>query len=148
MKRLPPLPVALAALAILAVLGACGPKYRAGTLEPEGGYPPSVVDDRTLVQQITALDVEPSPGGVIIRAQGLPPTQGWWNAGLVNVTDEKTPAGTLVYEFRARPPLGAAAAGSAQSRKIETAAYANNIELEGIRSITVKGAQNSRSARP
>ncbi len=148
MKRLPPLPAAFTALAVLAALGACGPKFRPGTLEPEGGYPPSVVDDRLLVQQVTALEVEPSPGGVIIRAQGLPPTQGWWDAGLVNVTDDKTPAGTMVYDFRARPPLGAAAVGTTQSRKIETGAYANSIELEGIRSITVKGAQNSRSARP
>ena len=74
MKRLPPLPTALAVLTVLAVLGACGPKFRPGSLEPEGGYPPSIVDERPLVQQITGLDVEPSPGGVIIRAQGLPPT--------------------------------------------------------------------------
>ena len=148
MKRLPLRPVAIFAVAIVAVLAACGPKFRAGSLEPEGGYPPSVVDTRTLVQQVTALDLEPSPGGVIIRAQGLPPTQGWWNAGLANVTDDKTPAGTLVYEFRVRAPLGSEPVGTAQSRKIEAGAYANNIELQGIRSSTVKGTQNSLSARP
>ena len=148
MKRLPPLPTALAVLTVLAVLGACGPKFRPGSLEPEGGYPPSIVDERPLVQQITGLDVEPSPGGVIIRAQGLPPTQGWWDAGLVNVTDDKSPAGTLVYEFRVRPPLAPTPVGTTQSRRIDAGAYANTMELGGIRSIMVKGAQNSLSARP
>ena len=39
-------------------------------------------DPRPLVQQVTALEVARQPGGAIIHATGLPPTQGWWEAAL------------------------------------------------------------------
>lgn len=138
----------LAALIVTVALAGCGgPKFRKGSLEPEGGYPPSISDERPLVAQVTALDVEPTAGGIIIRATGLPPTQGYWQPGLLNVTDENSPKGTLVYEFRAWPPMAPAPVGGEGSRRLETAAYASNVELQGIGTITVQGAQNSRSVR-
>ena len=40
-------------------------------------------DPRQLVAQVTTLDVAETAGGAIVRANGLPPTQGWWKAELV-----------------------------------------------------------------
>ncbi|MCA8880903.1 MAG: hypothetical protein KDA73_13335 [Rhodobacteraceae bacterium] len=138
----------IAAVLGVALLAACGTRYAENSLAPEGGYPAPLSDGRPLVAQITGLQLERTAGGVIIRAEGLPTVQGYWNAGLVNVTSDRTPKGSLVYEFRARPPLEAMPAGTPASRRIEAAAYANSIEIRGISTITVTGAQNSRSARP
>ena len=34
-------------------------------------------DDRVLVAQVLEMSVDKTPGGAIIRATGLPPSQGW-----------------------------------------------------------------------
>ncbi|OZA08094.1 MAG: hypothetical protein B7Y02_12980, partial [Rhodobacterales bacterium 17-64-5] len=40
-------------------------------------------DPRPLVAEVLTMVVEPIPGGAIVRATGLPPTQGWWQAELI-----------------------------------------------------------------
>lgn len=106
--------------------------------------PETRVDQRLLVQQVTGLVLEPSPGGVIVRATGLPPTQGYWEAELVpgEVTD-----GKIVYEFRVFPPLSRKIVATPRSREIEVAAYLSNNKLAKINEISVQGASNSRSSR-
>ena len=37
----------------------------------------------SLVAEVVTLEVAPIPEGAIVRANGLPPTQGWWEAELV-----------------------------------------------------------------
>ncbi len=101
-------------------------------------------DTRALVAQVTLLKVEPYPGGAIVRATGVPPTQGYWDAELVaQPVDEQ---GRLVYEFRAFPPPLPAAAGAPFARQITVAATLSNIELQGVTSIVVQGAGNALSA--
>jgi hypothetical protein len=112
-------------------------------IEPEGGYRPAPIDDRPLADQIIDVTVEPTPGGVIVSAKGLPPTQGYWNADLVKLEDSAP--GTVTYHFRMRPPLAAERVGSPLSREVVAGAYLSNTELAGVRQITVIGAQNSRS---
>lgn len=75
---------------------------RAARSVPADAYAP-VPDPRPLVDQVIAMAVEPIPGGAILRATGLPPTQGFWDAELVQVEGtEAAPidADVLVFDFR------------------------------------------------
>jgi len=53
----------------------------------------------------------------------------------------------LTYDFRVETPAGFQAIGSAASRRITAAATLSNDELASVRSIQVRGANNSRSSR-
>ncbi|WP_193141066.1 MULTISPECIES: hypothetical protein [unclassified Meridianimarinicoccus] len=117
------------------------------TLEPEDGYDPIVTDSRRPVATITDLRIAPSPGGVIVQANGLPPTQGYWDLELVRVGEDAAPASEIRLEFRARPPIGETAVGTAESRDLEVATFLSNHELAGVSRITVIGQSNSRTAR-
>lgn len=107
-----------------------------------------VIDDRPLVEQITALTIERTPGGAIIRATGLPATQGWYAPELVNEDIDGEPVdGILLYSFRAVPPEGPQASSTVQSRELIAAVHVSDIVLARTREIRVTGATNARSAR-
>ena len=102
-------------------------------------------DDRQLVAEIVSLDVDPLPGGAIIRAMGLPPRQGYWEADLVEVGRDGS---ELVFEFRVYQPLDPATrVGPQQSREILAGTSLTTQDLAGIRSIVVVAQQNRRSVR-
>ena len=102
-------------------------------------------DPRPLIAEVTTLKIEPYPGGAIIRATGLPPTQGWWSAELVRVESGET--GVLVYDFRIFPPPGAQPAGAPRSREVTVATAISDITLEGVAKIVVQGAAGAMSSR-
>ena len=102
-------------------------------------------DQRLLVAQVTALKIEQTPDGAILRATGLPPSQGWWKAALVKVDQDD--AARLVYEFRLYPPLAPAPASTPRSREITVAVALSNQQLQGISTITVQGEGNALSSR-
>lgn len=104
-----------------------------------------VADKRLLVAQVLTLKIEQTPDGAIIRATGLPPTQGWWKAALVKVDQDD--AAKLIYEFRVFPPITPFPAGSPVSREITVAISVSNQKLDGIKSIIVQGAANALSSR-
>lgn len=107
--------------------------------------PGEKTDPRGLVETVLSMQVEPIPGGAIVRARGLNPTQGWWDAELVKQdVDEQ---GVLVYEFRLLPPIARADVNTQQSREIDVAIYISDIKLQDVREIVVQGATNARSAR-
>lgn len=144
---------ASAVLALCLATAGCGDRIsgwfsqpEADSLEPEGGYSPAVVDSRGLVANVTGMRVENTPGGAIVYATGLPPTQEFWDVDLVRIEGDDIPASELRYEFRVRAPVGEAAIGTQESRDLEAAAFATNLDLRGIRRITVIGQENSRSA--
>jgi hypothetical protein len=103
-----------------------------------------LADQRALVAQVTGLTLDRMPGGVIVRATGLPPTQGFWEAELVARPIED---GAITYDFRVFPPVTPKASSTPQSREIVVATYLSNIKLETIRQITVQGASNARTSR-
>jgi hypothetical protein len=113
---------------------------------PEG----EIIDPRPLIGEVTGLVAEPSPGGVIIRATGVPPTQGYWDAALLPDNPELTPDedGVLGFDFRAAMPLVPQGVGSPRAREIVTGYFLSNQDLEGIRTVTVRGERNARSIRP
>ena len=106
-----------------------------------------VIDDRPLVQSIDSVVIEQLPGGVIVRATGLPDMQGWYDAQLVREGGAASGTGVAVYSFRARPPEQPTRVSTRQSREVIAAAFLSNIELEGISGIRVLSASNAMSVR-
>jgi len=102
-----------------------------------------ITDGRQLVDQVTELAVDATPEGAIIRAVGLPPVQGFWDAELVRV--QSADPSLAVYEFRVLPPLKRRAQTAPQSREIIAGAALSNRQLSGIRGIVVRGQRSQRS---
>lgn len=101
------------------------------------------VDDRQLVTDVISLSVDPLPGGAIVRAMGLPPRQGYWEADLVEVGRED---GEIVFEFRVYRPVDAnTRVGTQRSREILAGTSLTTQDLAGIRQIVVIAQQNRRS---
>lgn len=122
-----------------------------GTSAPESLIPANtvvVVDDRPLVDQVTELVVERAPGGVIVRATGLPPTQGFWAGDLVPVGGDEVPDGVLALEFKVLPPTETRPAAAPQTREIVVAEFLSDQSVRQFSRITVIGARNQRSVSP
>jgi hypothetical protein len=148
----------LAALVVVLTLGACGVIResrlnpfnwfgRSERAEPVAPAAAPVVpgDPREQVASVTALVIEQVSGGAIVRATGLTPRQGYWEAELVpRPLDEK---GTLVFDFLVFPPPGATAVSTPQSREIAVAYFLSNFKLQTIGAIIVQGKDGARSAR-
>lgn len=102
-------------------------------------------DPRPLVQQVTALEVARQPGGAIVTATGLPPTQGWFDAALVPEGDGSVKDGVLTYRFVVNAPLELRRTSTPQSREVTAAVFLSDIRLQEVRKIVVQGASNSRA---
>lgn len=145
----------LAALAAGLLLAGCG-AIRESRLNPFNWFGRSeervalpvaepAADPRALAAEVLSLDIEPYPGGAIIKATARTPNQGWWDAELVaRPLDEN---GVLVYDFRIFPPLTATPAGTAQSREVTVATAISDIKLDGVTEIVVRGESNARASR-
>ncbi len=148
-------------LIITLVLAGCG-RVRESRLNPfnwfgrstettqtvaEGVVPGRPDDGRILVAQVTELEVARQPGGAIIRASGLPPTQGWWNTDLIAENNGEPVDGVLTYRFVIAEPLTATRVSTPQSRELTAATFISDIKLANVRQIVVLGAENSRSSR-
>lgn len=102
-------------------------------------------DKRQMVDQVLDMVIEPTPQGAIVRATGLTPKQGYYDAELVALpVDDK---GVLVYEFRVMPSPFDKPVGAPRTREVTVAAALSVIKLEGISQIVVQGANNARSSR-
>ena len=103
---------------------------------------------RPLVREITALVIDRTPGGAIVRATALPPSQGWFAPELVSLDPDGRPIdGVLSYGFRAVPPETPTRASTRQSRELSAGVFVSNAVLDRVRVIQVTGARNSRIAR-
>lgn len=102
-------------------------------------------DPRLLVSEVVSLSVDPYTSGAIVRAKGIPPSQGWWDAELVaRPLDEN---GVLVYDFRVFPPVTNTPAGTPRSREITVAVSISSVKLDGVNEIVVQGETNALSSR-
>lgn len=139
----------LLVLSLVLTLGAClsrlnplnwfgGEREQRITVEAGAGAS-DPFDPRVLVTEIIQLSVEPTTSGAIVRATGVTPSQGYYEAELVAV--ERTES-ALTLEFRAAPPVGTATAGLQQ---IVAGVSLSVGELAGLREITVIGQTNRRS---
>ncbi len=98
-----------------------------------------VVDNRPLVSIITALSVDRTPDGAIVRASGQTEGQGFFNAELVPLQQIN---GTLTLAFRAAAPN----ATQTGTQTITTAYVLTTAELASIQRIQVQGATNGLSS--
>lgn len=97
------------------------------------------IDGRGLAAEITQLSVEQTTSGAIVRATGVTPVQGFFDAELVLVEETES---ALVYEFRVAAPLDA---GTAGLQVIAVGTELSVGELAGIRTITVISQSNRRT---
>jgi hypothetical protein len=144
-------------LLCLAVLASCG--FRDSRLNPLNWFggsqaaqveplvPASVPDPRALVAEVIDMQVDPLPGGAILRATGRAPTQGYWQADLVLRTGPDQDPTAQIYDFRIFPPVTPAAVSTPQSREVTVALYLSDIDLAGVQSISVQAASNARATR-
>ncbi len=148
----------LAALALTMLLSACGTirdsrfnplNWFGGTRSAPATLGPSelVVDNRPLVAQVTALAIERTSTGAIVRAEGLTPTQGWWDGELVPQTSLRPIDGVVVYHFRIASPGRTTRVSTPQSRSVTVATTLSQAELDAIREVVVVGAGNQLTAR-
>ncbi|ESW59252.1 MAG: hypothetical protein Q27BPR15_18560 [Rhodobacter sp. CACIA14H1] len=111
----------------------------------EDTAPVEAQDPRLLVADVVSLNVDPYSAGAIVRAKGIPPTQGWWEAELVaRPIDEN---GVQVYDFRVFPPVTETPAGTPMSREITVAVSISAVKLDQISEIVVQGQNNALSSR-
>ena len=113
-------------------------------LTPEGALEPAK-DIRPLVAEVANMRIERAPGGAVVRATGLPQTQGFHTAELIEVETETR--GLLAFEFRVVPSRPGARVGSAPSREITVGKFVSDIALQSITAIEVRGQDNVRRTR-
>ena len=114
---------------------------------PQLGEISTVQDNRPAVEQITALSVERTSSGALVRAEGLVPTLGWWDAELVAENHGRPVDGVMTYRFVAAAPRTPQPTGSVRARTIVAAVPISEIMLEQTARVVVAGATNSRSIR-
>ena len=117
-----------------------------GSTTEEVVTPAETEDPRPRIAQVTSLVIEPTPTGAIVRATGLPPTQGWWGATLAPETDEPV-GGEMVYVFRAVPPRDPQPISTVRSRELTVARSLSQQDLAATRTVRVIGARNALVAR-
>jgi len=102
------------------------------------------VDNRPLITTVSTMTIDRTTTGAIVRATGVAPTQGFFNAELVSRGIEN---GVLTLDFRAQAPADFGADGSVRSRQISAAYILDRAELASIRSVRVQGATDARVSR-
>jgi hypothetical protein len=147
----------LLGLGAVALVASCG-RIRESRLNPFNWFggsrrrervadsrPVEAQDPRPLVAEVVSLNVDPYSSGAIVRAKGIPPSQGWWDAELVaRPIDEN---GVLVYDFRVFPPVTETPTGTPMSREITVGISISTVKLDQINEIVVQGASNALSSR-
>lgn len=146
----------IAAFGILVILAGCG-SVRDSRINPFNWFGPDrgetltpkeiadKQDARPRVDQVVSLRAEQVTGGAIVNAVGLPLTQGFYSAELVQIPSDQR--GVLDLEFRIVPPQRAIRQGTQASREVTVAKLLTSQDLAGVTTIRVLGARNVRSVR-
>lgn len=106
-----------------------------------------VADGRVPVDQLTRMELKRMPGGAILTATGLPPTQGWWDAELIpQDPDEVAVDGVLTYRFVVNKPDRLTRQSTPQSRELTAGRFLSDQTLAGVRRVVVVAARNSMTS--
>ncbi|MCK0148575.1 hypothetical protein MWU54_00945 [Marivita sp. S6314] len=97
------------------------------------------------IADVTELLIERRPGGAIIRATGQASRVGPYDVRLMANEADSTDD-TLVLDLRALQQPGPRNTGP-RARQVTVAVWITDQDLRGIRTITVRGANNARSSR-
>ncbi|NKB29642.1 MAG: hypothetical protein GKR99_19625 [Rhodobacteraceae bacterium] len=105
-------------------------------------------DPRPLMEQVTTLEIEPSPGGALIRVSGSAPTTGYYGVDLLEVNEGVPVGGILTYHFvAAPPPRDRAVTPGGQTLQVTAAKFVSEQVLAETREILVVAERNARSAK-
>ena len=107
---------------------------------------PSTPAEQPLVQRVLRVELERLPGGAILKATGLPPTQGHFDANLTLIEGEGDRV--LTYAFRLTPPTAPQRVSTQASREVVAGLFISSQDLAGVREVRVVGAENSQGRRP
>lgn len=118
------------------------------TLEPEGGFLAARVDPRPLAPRVDAMTIERVTGGIIVRANAVMPSQGFWDADLVPALGDNPEDGIYRLDFRAWPPTSVARVGPPRSRELTVAAFIASGDLDEVRTIAVTTQAGTISRSP
>lgn len=112
--------------------------YTLGDDAPEGAYDPVAVP-------VSSAVAERALHGVILRAESITPTQGYYAAALDvgEAGPEPDASGTLTVRFTALPPTTPQATGAPQTRRLTAALFVQNVTLRDVRAFRVVGSPNS-----
>ncbi|WOI55110.1 hypothetical protein [Palleronia sp. LCG004] len=102
------------------------------------------IDPRPLIAEIVSVAAEPAPSGVILRATGRAPVQGYYQGALLPVPSAP---GSLTFQFRAAQPTEAGRVSTPRSREVTVALALDTEELAGISELRVSGATNALAVR-
>jgi len=114
---------------------------------PTLGQISDTVDNRALVAQITALTIESTSSGGLVRAEGLTPTAGWWDAELVAENFGRLQDGVLTLQFVAAEPREPAPDTGERSRTLVAVYPVSAALLDTVAAVVVTGEGNSRRIR-
>lgn len=106
-----------------------------------GGDAPVVPPPVTL--PLRSAEAEAALHGVILRAEGISPTQGYY-AALLTPLNGGAPdaAGIVTFDLTAIPPTGVEAVGPEGTRTLRAAFFFPNSTLRDIRAMRIKGGAN------
>ena len=113
---------------------------------PTLGETGAVEDRRPLVASVSALSIERTSSGAIVRAEAVMPSVGWWDAELVPENFGRPQGGTLTFRFVAAAPVQPVA-GSETARTISAVYALTQAQLDTTSDVVVVGEANSRRAR-
>ncbi|WP_424984604.1 hypothetical protein [Microbulbifer sp. S227A] len=110
---------------------------------------PEAEDTTVLIAQVTKLQIDQTPTGAIILAEGIASRQGAFDASLTPSGGTLTPDqdGVLRLDFRVAYPAYDTNIGPEQSRKVTDGLALTRQQLAGIDQVIVTGAQNAMQSR-
>lgn len=109
---------------------------------------PEAADLSAPIANVTKLQIDPTPTGAIILAEGVASRQGAFAAELRPVNAELVSEdGTLELEFRVTYPYWQTAVGDQRSRTVVDAFTVSRQALNAVRLVRVRGAQNALESR-
>lgn len=114
-------------------------------IEPRGGYEDNQ-DLRPAVGTIKSVSTDRTAYGVIVHVVAQMPTQNYFALDLVE-TASNDPR-ELVFELRGWKPTTPGIVGTELQRQVDVATFISDQNAAPIRTIRIKGATNSLTARP
>lgn len=114
---------------------------------PRFGARPKVAYSGEPVDQIKSLRIERKPGGAILHVVGVADAIGYYDVRLRPDSEEGAVDGVLSFTLRAERPETLIRGANEASRQIVAARLLSDQDLDGVRSIVVKGARNQRTTR-
>lgn len=111
------------------------------------GRTSNVIDNRPMVGEVSAMVIERTSSGAIVRAEAVMPVAGYWDPELLAENFGRPQNGVLTLRFVAAAPREAIPAQNIAARTITAVYTLNQAQLDTVAEIVVTGQNNSRRAR-